>query len=133
MRVLSVIGLVLLASGCQSIKDMSRHELAWQSLHAVDIAQTLNAANDPCYIEAFPVTQSLIGEQPSNSEVFAWGIGTAVGHYLVTQGLQYANAPTWLQKVWGYTTIGHTAYTVADNHRNGVRMFGDNSDVNGCY
>ncbi len=133
MRGCFVLVCAVLMTGCQAIKSLPDREVAWHALHAIDVAQTLNAAQDPCYIEAYPITQSLIGEQPSNAEVFAWGVGTAAGHYLVSRSLEHFNVPQWVQKVWGYTTVGHTTYTIASNHRNGVRMFGDNSDVAGCF
>jgi len=70
----AVAACVLLLSGCQS---MGRDEMTWQMLHAMDVAQTLNAASDPCYKEDAWLTKRLIGEQPSDSEVLAWGVGTA--------------------------------------------------------
>ena len=42
----------LLSGGCQSL-EFSNEEIAWQTLHAVDIAQTVSAAQDPCYVEVF--------------------------------------------------------------------------------
>lgn len=128
---LAVFSLILLG-GCQSL-ELSREEMTWQALHAVDIAQTLSAADDPCYQEDAWLTQKLIGKQPSEAEVLAWGVGTAVGHALITHSLEAINAPKWVQKAWGYTTISYSAYTIVDNHDNGVRAFGDNKDVAGCY
>src|SRR5690606_24078535 len=63
-------GLLVLAAsvwlgGCQG---MDRRELTWQTLHAIDVAQTLNAASDPCYEEKAWLTQRLIGAQPSDAE-----------------------------------------------------------------
>ncbi len=119
------VGLVTLLylCGCQS---MSRDEIAWQTLHVMDVAQTLNAASDPCYVESSWLTQQLIGDQPRHEEVLVWGIGTAIIHMLVSRTLEARDAPQWLQRAWSVTTISHTAYAVATNHSEGVRMWGDN-------
>lgn len=118
--------------GCQSI-EMDRQELAWQSLHAVDVAQTLNAARDPCYQENAWLTKRIIGEQPSDADVLAWGVGTAMFHAWVSDSLESRHAPLWMHMLWDLGTLGHTAYAVGSNHHNGVRPFGDNRDVAGCY
>ena len=129
----AIVGVTFLV-GCQSVGNIlsDRDELAWQALHVVDVAQTLNAASDPCYVEAFPVTRALIGEQPSQAEVLAWGVGTAALHYWVSTSLKRTEAPGWAQKLWAYTTITFTGYTVATNHGNGVRVSGSNNSVAGC-
>ncbi|TDJ30338.1 MAG: hypothetical protein E2O59_02720, partial [Gammaproteobacteria bacterium] len=56
-RVPVALLLALFASCCLTL---DRNELTWQTLHAVDVAQTLNAANDPCYIEKAWLTQRMI-------------------------------------------------------------------------
>jgi hypothetical protein len=119
-----------LLGGCQT---MDRQEMAWQALHAMDVAQTLNAAGDPCYKEEAWLTTRLIGEQPSDGEVLVWGIATAVVHAWISNTLEQRGAPVWLQAVWGLGTLGHTTYAVASNHDAGVRPFGDNRPVAGCY
>ncbi len=122
--------LVVLLGGCQSL-EFDRSEIAWLTMHAVDVAQTLSAAHDPCYVEDAWLTEKLIGEQPSDAEVLLWGVGTAVVHALVSNLLE-DRAPRWVQKVWDYGTITHTGYAVMSNHDEGVRAFGSNQDVAGC-
>ena len=129
-----VCGLVGLAvsvglGGCQS---MDRQELTWQALHAIDVAQTLNAASDPCYEEKAWLTQRLIGAQPSDAEVIAWGVGTAVFHAWISNTLEERGAPQWVQKLWELGTLGQTTYAIGTNHQEGVRPFGKNRDVPGC-
>jgi hypothetical protein len=121
--------LLLGNAGCQS---MDREEIAWQALHAVDVAQTMSAARDPCYREAAWLTRSIIGEQPSEAEVLAWGVGTAIIHRWVGQVLERRDAPRWVRVAWDLGTIGYTGHTVVDNHRNGVRIWGDNVEHDGC-
>lgn len=122
----------VLCAGCQSL-ELSNEEIAWQTLHAVDIAQTLSAAQDPCYVEDAYVTRRLIGSQPSSGEVLLWGAGMAVGHAFVTNMLEKHHAPRWVQKTWSYATITGTGIAIASNHAEGVRVFGDNESVDGCY
>jgi hypothetical protein len=111
---------------------MSRQELAWQTLHAVDVAQTLEAARDPCYRESAWVTRHLIGRQPSDGSVLAWGAGTAVLHAWISSELESRGAPAWVQMVWDLGTLGQTAYAVGSNHTAGVRVLGRNQRVPDC-
>ena len=122
----------LFSAGCQSL-ELSGEEITWQTLHAIDVAQTLSAADDPCYVEDAVVTRALIGSQPSQGEVLLWGAGMAVGHAWVTGFLEHQNAPMWLRKTWSYATITGTGIAIASNHSEGVRVFGDNKAVEGCY
>lgn len=122
----------LFSAGCQTF-ELSNEEIAWQTLHAVDIAQTLSAAQDPCYVEDAYLTKRLIGEQPSTGEVLLWGAGMAVGHAWVTNLLERHEAPRWVQKTWSYATITSTGVAIASNHSEGVRVFGDNESVEGCF
>ena len=115
---------VLAASGCASL-DMSRSETAWQTLHAVDVAQTLNAARDPCYRESDPLTRAIIGEQPSTGEVVAWAVGSSVLHAVVSRKLE-RHAPKWVTGVWHSLSIGSKGLTIGRNHAEGIRPFGDN-------
>jgi hypothetical protein len=119
-----------LLAGCQT---MTHTEITWQTLHAIDVAQTLNAARDPCYQESAWVTRRLIGRQPSDGAVLAWGVGTAAFHAWVSHELDDRDAPTWLQMLWDLGTLGQTAYAVGSNHHTGVRVVGNNRDVAGCY
>ena len=62
-----------------------------------------------------------------------WGAGMAVGHAFVTNLLERQKAPRWVQKTWSYATITSTGIAIASNHSEGVRVFGDNESVEGCY
>lgn len=120
---------LLLLGGCQS---MDSTEIAWQTLHAVDVAQTLNAADDRCYQEKAWLTEHLIGQQPSSAEVLAWGAGTAAFHAWVSNALEARDAPRWLEMLWDLGTLGHTSYAIGSNYHEGVRILGDNRAVPGC-
>lgn len=126
---LGMLFATLTTVGCASV---DREEALWLTLHAFDVAQTLNAADDPCYKEDAWLTRRLIGGQPSDGEVLAWGAGTAILHYAIGRTLEAGGAPLWLQRTWDFTTIGHTGYTVVRNHNDGVRPWGSNQPVEGC-
>ena len=128
----AIIAGSFLTAGCQSL-EFSNEEIAWQTLHAVDVAQTLSAAQDPCYVEDAYITRQLIGSQPSTGEVLLWGAGMAVGHAFVTNVLEERHAQRWVQKAWSYATSTGTGIAIATNHSEGVRIFGDNKSVEGCY
>lgn len=132
MAALLLAGASLLSAGCESL-DLSGEEIAWQTLHAIDVAQTLSAADDPCYEEDAFFTRALIGSQPSQGEVLLWGAGMAVGHAWITGLLERHEAPMWVRKTWSYATIAGTGIAIVNNHSEGVRVFGDNEKVNGCY
>jgi hypothetical protein len=126
-------GLLLLSSslltGCQTMSD---REKVWQALHAVDVAQTLSAARDPCYQENAWLTRQLIGRQPSDAAVLAWGVGTAALHAWLSHEIEERGSPTWVRMAWELGTLGQTAYAIGSNHRNGVRIVADNKNVPGC-
>ena len=129
---LAITALMFLCLGNTGCQSMDREEIAWQALHAVDVAQTMSAARDPCYREAAWLTRSIIGEQPSEAEVLVWGVGTAIIHRWVGLALERRDAPRWVRVAWDLGTIGYTGYTVVDNHQNGVRIWGDNVEHDGC-
>jgi hypothetical protein len=83
-----VCALCGLAAGCVSLSESGPTELTFQSLNAIDYAQTINIARQPdCYREADPVTSGLIGQHPSTGAVVAMWAVQAGAHYYVTRWL----------------------------------------------
>jgi hypothetical protein len=124
MRVVILIG-VLLISGCATVGDLPpetrAQEMAWQSLHAIDAAQTLSVARDPdCYEEA--VVDPLIGRHPPQGLVLAWAAGASLLHFAITNYLTEYASPT-VVRIWQGISIGSSAYFVSHNYSNGVRVF----------
>jgi hypothetical protein len=124
----SLILAALLLSGCSALE--SKPELAWQSIHAIDAIQTYRIANDPCFHEANPLTQSFIGENPSRRSVIGWAVGSAVGHALVTDYLMdhHPNAAKW----WQTLTISISGLSVGNNYQIGLRIGGSNKHKGDC-
>lgn len=127
---LLVIPLLLLSVGCSSLpKDpLWKAELGWQVLHGVDVLQTVNGPgrNPECFYESGFITKDLIGEHPSTGQVIAWGVGSSLLHFGVTSLLDHINAKPWVKIAWQGVTLTTTSATIIQNHREGVRPWGDN-------
>jgi len=103
--------------------------MTWQSLHAIDAAQTLSIARDPdCYYEA--VVDPLIGRHPPQGLVLAWAAGAALLHFAITNYLTEHASPTMV-RIWQGITIGSSAYWVSHNYSNGLRVFSHNEHGTG--
>ena len=130
MRVAALIGVLLTSGciGCATFRDLPpetrAQEMTWQSLHAIDAAQTLSVARDPdCYEEA--VVDPLIGRHPPQGLVLAWAAGASLLHFAITNYLtEYAS--TTGVRIWQGISIGSSAYFVSHNYSNGLRVFGHN-------
>jgi hypothetical protein len=130
--VAALIG-VLLISGCATFRSLPAEtraqEITWQSVHAIDAAQTLSVARDPdCYYEA--VVDPLIGRHPPQGLVLAWAAGASLLHFAITNYLTGHASPTMV-RIWQGITIGSSAYWVSHNYSNGLRVFSHNEHVTG--
>lgn len=116
----------LCLSACES---MSPYENAWQAMHLVDVAQTIEgAASDPlCHSEGDPITRSLIGEHPHRDEVIAWGVGVSVAHYFLGRWLDNSDWPDGVKHLVRSIDLGYKGLTIGRNYDNGIRIFGDNA------
>jgi hypothetical protein len=118
--------LAALFSGCAS---MSPSERAWQTLHVLDVAQTLNTAgsNDPCWREYGIPTKYLIGEKPDPEAVIAWGVGLSILHYYADRWLERSDFSGGLKTAIRSINLTGKGFTVVKNHTEGARPFGDNA------
>jgi len=119
---------MLLISGCATFRELPPEtramEVTWQSLHAIDAAQTLSIARDPdCYSES--LVDLAIGRHPPPGLVLAWTTGTSVLHFAITDLLSRHASPG-VVRVWQGVTIGSTAYWVSHNFSIGLRVFSHN-------
>jgi hypothetical protein len=123
MKIITVLIAVLLC-GCSS---MSRPEIAWNVLHVVDVAQTINGpASDPCYRERAPTTRFLIGERPHRDNVIAWGVAASVMHYFAFRWVENSDWPDGVKVALRSIDLTYKGHTVVRNHNAGIRPFGDN-------
>lgn len=110
----------------------SAGEVVWQTLHAVDVTQTLRGpADDPCYFEGDPMTRRLIGHKPSQGAVIGWGVGLAALHYGVHR-LLADYTPAWLDAAFEVATTVQVASIVHHNFSVGVRLGAHNDDPPQC-
>lgn len=116
--------LVAVLSGCAATPEKT-----WQTLHAIDLGQTLHIARAPaCYHEGNEATAAVIGEHPSEEGVVAIMVTYAVLHYYIGKRLEALEDKRWL-KAFQYLTILQSARTVVGNHQLGLRPFGSG----GCF
>ena len=118
---------LILAVGSLSGCAASPTEKAWQALHVIDVAQTINGpARDDCYREAhWP--KYVIGDKPSTEAVIAWGVVIGVAHYAFDRWLTEtgrADHPAW--RALRVLDLTYKGYTVGNNHHIGVRPWGAN-------
>lgn len=96
-------------------------ETAYQTLHLVDLGQTLDiAANPDRYYER--ESAWAIGAHPSRGKVLAYFALTAYGHAWVTERLADNNAPRWMRRTWQAITVGDTAHCVSNNFSIGLKV-----------
>lgn len=119
MRLVTSLLAIAILSGCTALRQPE--ELAWQAIHTIDMAQTLDGSRDPCWHEANPITQRVIGRKPTTAGVIAYGIGTGALHALISsllidQGYERAYA------YWQMASFANSSLAVGMNHGAGVRL-----------
>lgn len=126
---------VLLLTGCAALPpDSKLPEAAYQALHAVDFAQTVQIARSPdCYHESDPLTKRLIGEYPTEGQVrAAWALTSAL-HLAITGWLDRevdaTDSKAWriARGAWHVVTIADAGREVVHNHSLGLKPFGGNA------
>jgi hypothetical protein len=106
---------------------MSPGERAWQVMHALDVAHTLNGpASDPCFREREPVTRTLIGERPEPEAVILWGVAAGVLHHLAFRWIESRDWPDGVKIALRAVDLGYKGVVLGRNHEAGVRPWGDN-------
>lgn len=127
-----ILGNLFLFAGCSAMKPQTTGEWAFHAANLADTLQTINHGSDPCYVEDDPVARSILGEHPDSGETVALMLGISAFHRFVSWEMQRNDVPMWVQNTFNAVTFTTKAYHVVDNHRNGVRPWGDNQPVRGC-
>jgi hypothetical protein len=107
--------LALVLTGCATVP---REEIVYQTVHAIDTAQTLEIARHP---DKFRETNLTMGEHPTTARVLGWSVTLGAAHYLVSDFLLAHDMPK-TYAAWQFVTIGVTAKDVHDNYRIGLRL-----------
>lgn len=127
MRYTYTFFILIMLTGCETFNRNS--EIAWQTMHIIDIAQTVQTAKNPhCRSEGNALTQKIIGKHPSESNVYKWGIGSAIAHYFIFKWIDKKAKKDNLNV--GLRVLDNTSkfVTIARNHGNGVRVNGLSTD-----
>lgn len=95
----------------------THYEIAWQVMHAVDVMQTLEIQDHPELKEG--VIHKIIGRQPDDDNVYAWGIASAIGHYYL---YRWIDDNTKWGKAARRVDLFFTVGVVAHNHEMGIRV-----------
>jgi hypothetical protein len=122
LRLLIILALCIvafLATACETLRQPE--EMTWQTMHAVDMVQTIDGMRDSCVTEGHPLTRRLIGKKPRTAEILGYGLGSAYVHLFISdllrdQGLERAWA------IWQFVSVTDTAIGMSRNHAIGVRI-----------
>jgi hypothetical protein len=119
-----IVGAAL--SGCSLSPETRIEEVAFQTIHLVDTAQTLDLRRchyqDRVFRENDELFNSgwIIGHHPSDAAVYQYMAAEAAAHAVVTWALS-RYAPPWGARGWEFVTIGVDGYTVEHNFSIGLR------------
>ncbi len=93
------------------------YEIAWQAMHVVDVMQTLEIQDHPELKEG--MIHKIIGRQPDDDNVYAWGIGSAIGHYYLMRWIDKKTRHSKnIRRFELFLTVG----VIAHNHEMGIRV-----------
>ena len=131
---MKTILLALLLSGCVSnpYKDMSIYERAWQASHFIDVAQTYEISQDPCYFENGFLTRDVIGRNPTTTKVAVWGVGLSYGHAQFTKWLDNTDWSPWIKNTIKTVDLGIKVDAMTNNYSIGIRIGSSNKHKRGC-
>src|SRR4051812_42223635 len=82
LAALAVVSVAFLSQGCSTLQRPE--ELTWQTMHAVDMVQTVDGMRDSCVREGHPLTRFLIGSKPDTKRILAYGAGSAYLHLFIS-------------------------------------------------
>lgn len=117
---LVLMGYTVAVSGADWTTETVIEEAVYQSLHAIDAAQTVQIAKDPAHYYEKESAWA-IGAHPSEGAVIKYMATEAVIHAAVTATLVKLDAPTWALRTWELITIGDTVNCVRGNFKIGLR------------
>jgi len=121
----SILICAVLLSGCASWnRETVIEESAYQVLHAVDTAQTINIRKQ--WLEGSDLyevdSRWAIGKEPSEGKVIAYMATVAVAHACVTEIMVANDAPKWAIRTWEILSIGVTVDEVGRNYSLGIKF-----------
>lgn len=113
-----ILFIIVLSPLASAEKYNSTHyEIAWQVMHVVDVMQTLEIQDHPNLRESH--SHWIIGRQPDDDNVYAWGLASAVTHYYL---MKWIDNNTRYGKIIRRVEIGYKAGVIHKNHQLGIRV-----------
>lgn len=133
LMVLALVLLValLLLPSC-AVTPSNVAEVTYQSLEAIDYAQTLNVVRRPDCLQESGPAHYLIGHHPDNTKLALYTVGMMGSHFLVTNWLNReidaTDAEGWkaVLVVWQLGSIAFESQYVIHNFKLGSEPFGHN-------
>jgi hypothetical protein len=135
MKIITLLALFSALGGCATMSEQARvTEVAWQTLNAVDIGQTVTISREPTHWhETNPGLCAIATSHPDTGKVYSVMIGDAVLHYAVTRLLdnQDHGAGAWhvANMAWQSVTLGEKTYNVVHNFDVGLKPWAGRSDL----
>lgn len=124
--------IVIASLALPACSTLPSYEQSWQTLNAIDFAQTVHIARAPeCFKEGDPITRSFIGSKPQTGEVVAYGALWALTHYWTNRWLEgkveQTDSKVWrgVWRGWQASTLFLSASAVQGNHKLGLRPLGE--------
>lgn len=120
MRIILLHISIFLLCGCST--ETIIEESAFQAVHTVDLVQSVNM-NYRTTFESNNIQDGgwIIGNRPNHALMATYMLGEAVGHALVTYGLERYTS-RWCVRGWELLTISMDSATVDHNYRIGMSV-----------
>lgn len=110
---------ILFFISVESKAEISDDEAIWQAMHMIDVMQTIEIAHSDYHAEGENLTNFLISSHPNDTQVYAWGIGSAVAHYFIFKHIdkhsKYARRIRVIDNFYKLSFI-------VGNHQAGIRI-----------
>jgi hypothetical protein len=117
--------IVISLTGCAALAPETRvEETAFQVIHAVDTAQTIDIRRHPGLHEcAGPMGAAwAIGEHPKDHQVYEFMAAEGLLHLAITEALSRSSLPRGWVRAWELVTIGIDSGVVAHNFSLGLKV-----------
>jgi hypothetical protein len=115
--ILAVLLVLSVLTGCA---NMTTTEKIWYAEHVLDIGQTVEITKSPCHYENDPLTRRLIGENPTESDVYKWGVASGLAYWIISRAIDKYH-PEY-KKYWDTITISLKTKTVINNEDIGLHF-----------
>jgi hypothetical protein len=106
-------------------KTEAAEEVVFQTLHMIDLGQTLDIKNHKNVKEdgaGHFGCGGVVGEHPNDARVIGYMLMEATVHLVITDYLVRTDAPKWVVNGWEMVTIGIQSSVISNNYSLGLRV-----------